>query len=114
MSRDGALLVEEWRATPARRGVVRLHRNARDHGASAALWADVGDRVALRFFMTMRRAGHDGAWGQQGYVEVSMKIGRPVFRRDVPEDYGYIGSDCPILSALIRRRMGVGVENAMP
>ena len=44
-----------------------------------------------------RCAGHDGTWGvKQEYFDLSMKIGRPVFRQLAAAEPDWISSDCPI------------------
>jgi Fe-S oxidoreductase len=44
-----------------------------------------------------RCAGHDGTWGvKKEYFDLSMKIGRPVFRQLAAAESDWISSDCPI------------------
>jgi Fe-S oxidoreductase len=44
-----------------------------------------------------RCAGHDGTWGvKKEYFDLSMKIGRPVFRQLAEGAPDWISSDCPI------------------
>jgi Fe-S oxidoreductase len=44
-----------------------------------------------------RCAGHDGTWGvKKEYFDLSMKIGRPVFRQLAAAEPDYVSSDCPI------------------
>jgi len=44
-----------------------------------------------------RCAGHDGTWGvKEEFFDLSMKIGRPVFRQMQGSDPDFISSDCPI------------------
>ncbi|MCC6211094.1 MAG: Fe-S oxidoreductase [Burkholderiales bacterium] len=44
-----------------------------------------------------RCAGHDGTWGvKKEFFELSMKIGRPVFRQLADAQPDWISSDCPI------------------
>jgi Fe-S oxidoreductase len=44
-----------------------------------------------------RCAGHDGTWGvKEEFFELSMKIGRPVFRQMQGSDPDFVSSDCPI------------------
>ena len=44
-----------------------------------------------------RCAGHDGTWGvKKEYFDLSMKIGRPVFRQLAAAEPDWISSDCPI------------------
>ena len=49
-----------------------------------------------------RCAGHDGTWGVKSeFFDMSMKIGRPVFRQMAEPDPDYISSDCPIAGRAI-------------
>ena len=49
-----------------------------------------------------RCAGHDGTWGVKcEFFDMSMKIGRPVFRQMAEPDPDYISSDCPIAGRAI-------------
>ncbi len=44
-----------------------------------------------------RCAGHDGTWGvKEEFFDLSMKIGRPVFRQMQGSDPDFVSSDCPI------------------
>lgn len=44
-----------------------------------------------------RCAGHDGTWGvKKEFFDLSMKIGRPVFRQMQDSDPDFVSSDCPI------------------
>ncbi|MEK7884969.1 heterodisulfide reductase-related iron-sulfur binding cluster [Methyloversatilis sp. NSM2] len=44
-----------------------------------------------------RCAGHDGTWGvKEEFFDLSMKIGRPVFRQMQGGDPDFVSSDCPI------------------
>ncbi len=54
-----------------------------------------------------RCSGHDGTWGVKSeYFELSMKIGRPVFKQMAATDPDYISSDCPIAGRHIQQGMG--------
>src|SRR3990172_4053604 len=54
-----------------------------------------------------RCSGHDGTWGVKSeYFELSMKIGRPVFKQMATTDPDYISSDCPIAGRHIVQGMG--------
>jgi glycerol-3-phosphate dehydrogenase subunit C len=63
-----------------------------------------------------RCAGHDGTWGvKKEYFDLSMKIGKPVFRQMGQSDPDYISSDCPIAGRHIQQGMGGGrAEKAHP
>lgn len=63
-----------------------------------------------------RCAGHDGTWGvKKEYFDVSMKIGKPVFRQMGQVDPDYISSDCPIAGRHIQQGLGGGrAEKAHP
>jgi Fe-S oxidoreductase len=51
-----------------------------------------------------RCAGHDGTWGvKEEYFEMSMKIGRPVFKQMASTDPDFISSDCPIAARHIQQ-----------
>ncbi|MBW7862209.1 MAG: Fe-S oxidoreductase [Rhodocyclaceae bacterium] len=53
-----------------------------------------------------RCAGHDGTWGvKEEFFELSMKIGRPVFRHMVQAEPDFISSDCPIAGRHIAQGM---------
>ncbi|MGB5063033.1 MAG: heterodisulfide reductase-related iron-sulfur binding cluster [Candidatus Competibacter sp.] len=54
-----------------------------------------------------RCAGHDGTWGVKSeYFDLSMKIGRPVFRQMAEADPDYVSSDCAIAGRHICQGMG--------
>lgn len=54
-----------------------------------------------------RCAGHDGTWGvKTEYFNMSMKIGRPVFKQMASSDPDFISSDCPIAGRHIQQGMG--------
>ena len=54
-----------------------------------------------------RCAGHDGTWGvKTEYFDMSMKIGRPVFKQMANNDPDFISSDCPIAGRHIQQGMG--------
>ena len=54
-----------------------------------------------------RCSGHDGTWGvKREFFELSMKIGRPVFKQMAAPDPDYISSDCPIAGRHIQQGMG--------
>jgi Fe-S oxidoreductase len=54
-----------------------------------------------------RCAGHDGTWGvKKEYFELSMKIGRPVFRQLAEGAPDYVSSDCPIAGRHLMQGMG--------
>jgi glycerol-3-phosphate dehydrogenase subunit C len=54
-----------------------------------------------------RCAGHDGTWGvKKEYFDLSMKIGRPVFRQLAAAEPDWISSDCPIAA----RHISQGIE----
>jgi glycerol-3-phosphate dehydrogenase subunit C len=56
-----------------------------------------------------RCAGHDGTWGvKTEYYDMSMKIGRPVFKQMAKGDPDFISSDCPIAGRHIQQGMGPG------
>lgn len=51
-----------------------------------------------------RCAGHDGTWGvKEEYFDLSMKIGRPVFRQMAQAEPDFISSDCPIAGRHIQQ-----------
>jgi Fe-S oxidoreductase len=53
-----------------------------------------------------RCSGHDGTWGvKKEYFDLSMKIGRPVFRAMAQNTPDYISSDCAIAGRHIRQGM---------
>jgi Fe-S oxidoreductase len=54
-----------------------------------------------------RCAGHDGTWGVKSeYFDLSMKIGRPVFRQMAEANPDYVSSDCAIAGRHICQGMG--------
>ena len=54
-----------------------------------------------------RCAGHDGAWGVKSeYFDLSMKIGKPVFKQMASVNPDYISSDCAIAGRHICQGMG--------
>ncbi len=54
-----------------------------------------------------RCAGHDGTWGVKSeYFDLSMKIGRPVFRQMAEAEPDYVSSDCAIAGRHICQGMG--------
>jgi glycerol-3-phosphate dehydrogenase subunit C len=54
-----------------------------------------------------RCAGHDGTWGVKSeYFDMSMKIGRPVFRQMAEANPDYVSSDCAIAGRHICQGMG--------
>jgi Fe-S oxidoreductase len=54
-----------------------------------------------------RCAGHDGTWGvKTEFFDLSMKIGRPVFRQMGESNPDFISSDCPIAARHIQQGMG--------
>jgi glycerol-3-phosphate dehydrogenase subunit C len=63
-----------------------------------------------------RCAGHDGTWGvKKEFFDISMKIGKPVFRQMAQNDPDYISSDCPIAGRHIQQGMGgAKAEKAHP
>jgi glycerol-3-phosphate dehydrogenase subunit C len=53
-----------------------------------------------------RCSGHDGTWGVKSeYYEMSMKIGKPVFRAMAQNEPDYISSDCAIAGRHIQQGM---------
>jgi glycerol-3-phosphate dehydrogenase subunit C len=53
-----------------------------------------------------RCSGHDGTWGVKSeYYEMSMKIGKPVFRQMAQGEPDYISSDCAIAGRHIQQGM---------
>lgn len=53
-----------------------------------------------------RCSGHDGTWGVKSeYYEMSMKIGKPVFRQMAQDEPDYISSDCAIAGRHIQQGM---------
>jgi len=54
-----------------------------------------------------RCAGHDGTWGvKREFFDVSMKIGKPVFRRMAEAAPDHVSSDCPIAGRRIAQGIG--------
>jgi len=54
-----------------------------------------------------RCSGHDGTWGvKTEFFDISMKIGRPVFRQMAEHTPDYISSDCAIAGRHIAQGMG--------
>ena len=54
-----------------------------------------------------RCAGHDGTWGvKEEFFDLSMKIGRPVFKQMANIDPDFVSSDCPIAGRHILQGMG--------
>jgi glycerol-3-phosphate dehydrogenase subunit C len=61
-----------------------------------------------------RCAGHDGTWGvKKEYFELSMKIGRPVFRQLAAAEPDYVSSDCPIAGRHLMQGMGKDAKQAV-
>jgi glycerol-3-phosphate dehydrogenase subunit C len=53
-----------------------------------------------------RCAGHDGTWGvKEEYYELSMKIGKPVFKAMAKDEPDYVSSDCAIAGRHILQGM---------
>jgi glycerol-3-phosphate dehydrogenase subunit C len=60
-----------------------------------------------------RCAGHDGTWGvKKEYFDLSMKIGRPVFRQLAAAEPDYVSSDCPIAGRHLMQGMGAEAKRA--
>jgi glycerol-3-phosphate dehydrogenase subunit C len=58
-----------------------------------------------------RCAGHDGTWGvKEEYFEMSMKIGKPVFRQMAQGEPDYVSSDCPMAGRRIVEGMTAAGE----
>jgi len=56
-----------------------------------------------------RCAGHDGTWGvKEEFFDLSMKIGRPVFRQMQGSDPDFVSSDCPIAGRHIMQGIADG------
>jgi Fe-S oxidoreductase len=54
-----------------------------------------------------RCAGHDGTWGVKSeYFDLSMKIGKPVFKQMAAVQPDYVSSDCPVAGRHIQQGMG--------
>jgi Fe-S oxidoreductase len=61
-----------------------------------------------------RCAGHDGTWGvKKEYFDLSMKIGRPVFRQLAAAEPDYVSSDCPIAGRHLMQGMGKDAKHAV-
>jgi glycerol-3-phosphate dehydrogenase subunit C len=61
-----------------------------------------------------RCAGHDGTWGvKKEYFDLSMKIGRPVFRQLAAVEADYVSSDCPIAGRHLMQGMGADAKQAV-
>jgi Fe-S oxidoreductase len=61
-----------------------------------------------------RCAGHDGTWGvKKEYYDLSMKIGRPVFRQLAAAGPDYVSSDCPIAGRHLMQGMGEEKKQAV-
>ena len=53
-----------------------------------------------------RCSGHDGTWGvKEEYYELSMKIGKPVFKAMAKDEPDYVSSDCAIAARHILQGM---------
>ena len=53
-----------------------------------------------------RCSGHDGTWGvKKEYYEISMKIGKPVFKAMAKDEPDYVSSDCAIAQRHILQGM---------
>jgi glycerol-3-phosphate dehydrogenase subunit C len=62
-----------------------------------------------------RCAGHDGTWGVKSeYYDMSMKIGKPVFRQMAQDEPDYISSDCAIAGRHIQQGMTELAGGAKP
>ncbi len=58
-----------------------------------------------------RCAGHDGTWGVKSeFIEMSMKIGKPVFRQMGADEPDFVSSDCPIAGRRIAEGIGLQKE----
>ncbi len=65
--------------------------------------------------MVERCAGHDGTWGVKNeYFEMSMKIGKPVFKAMAQSEPDYVSSDCPIAGRHILQGMGTDTAKQHP
>jgi glycerol-3-phosphate dehydrogenase subunit C len=65
--------------------------------------------------MVERCAGHDGTWGVKSeYFDMSMKIGKPVFKQMAQTEPDYISSDCPIAGRHILQGMGTDTAKRHP
>jgi glycerol-3-phosphate dehydrogenase subunit C len=62
-----------------------------------------------------RCSGHDGTWGVKSeYFEISMKIGKPVFKQMANGEPDYVSSDCAIAGRHIVQGMGTNTEKQHP
>ncbi|MGB8857591.1 MAG: heterodisulfide reductase-related iron-sulfur binding cluster, partial [Burkholderiales bacterium] len=62
-----------------------------------------------------RCSGHDGTWGvKKEYFDMSMKIGRPVFKAMANNSPDYVSSDCAIAGRHILQGMGTETEKQHP
>lgn len=62
-----------------------------------------------------RCAGHDGTWGvKKEYFDMSMKIGKPVFKAMANTEPDYVSSDCAIAGRHILQGMGTKTEKQHP
>jgi Fe-S oxidoreductase len=60
-----------------------------------------------------RCSGHDGTWGvKEEYYELSMKIGKPVFKAMALAEPDYISSDCAIAGRHILQGMNETGDSA--
>ena len=62
-----------------------------------------------------RCSGHDGTWGVKSeYFELSMKIGKPVFKQMASGEPDYVSSDCAIAGRHILQGMGTNTQKQHP
>jgi glycerol-3-phosphate dehydrogenase subunit C len=62
-----------------------------------------------------RCSGHDGTWGVKSeYFDISMKIGKPVFKQMANGEPDYVSSDCAIAGRHIVQGMQTAVEKQHP
>jgi Fe-S oxidoreductase len=62
-----------------------------------------------------RCSGHDGTWGvKKEYFDMSMKIGKPVFKAMANTEPDYVSSDCAIAGRHILQGMGTKTEKQHP
>ncbi|HVK55780.1 MAG TPA: heterodisulfide reductase-related iron-sulfur binding cluster [Burkholderiales bacterium] len=62
-----------------------------------------------------RCSGHDGTWGVKSeFFEMSMKIGKPVFKQMANGEPDYVSSDCAIAGRHIVQGMGTNTEKQHP
>jgi Fe-S oxidoreductase len=62
-----------------------------------------------------RCSGHDGTWGvKTEYFELSMVIGKPVFKQMAAGEPDYVSSDCAIAGRHIQQGMGTATEKQHP